>query len=393
MLNRRRYILWLPSWYPNNLQLYNGDFVQRHAQAVSLFERIEVIHVIRDVEGNVTKDILTEVHEQGNLRETIIYYYQPRNSFNFIGRLFSHRKYKNLYRTAILQLINEKGKPALVHSYIALKAGSIALWLKEKYHIPYVVSEQSTIYLNESHPNLADLPLAFRYLARKIYNNALQVMVVSNYLGDRLRHLYKIAAPVIIPNVVNDTIFNFVNKHTPKQNTFIHISTLNYQKNPEQIIEAVKLIKEKNVDVKIYIVGPRNIDLIELVKRLNLEDNVIFLHERPQSELVSIMKECIGLILFSRYETFGCVLIEAFACGLPVIVSDIPVFHENVSNANGLFAENENATDLADKMFELISGIKTFDATSLSKAALDKYNYEKIGEQISQWYNNILLKD
>ncbi len=47
--------LWLTSWYPNQLDEWNGDFIQRHARAVSLYCNVEVIHVEAD-----TQDLLNE---------------------------------------------------------------------------------------------------------------------------------------------------------------------------------------------------------------------------------------------------------------------------------------------------------------------------------------------
>ena len=41
-------ILWLASWYPNELAPFDGDFIQRHAQSVSILHMVEVLHVIND---------------------------------------------------------------------------------------------------------------------------------------------------------------------------------------------------------------------------------------------------------------------------------------------------------------------------------------------------------
>ncbi|HLF45514.1 MAG TPA: hypothetical protein VI548_03770, partial [Chitinophagaceae bacterium] len=69
------YILWLPSWYPCKLTPYDGDFIQRHARAVSAFVSVQVVHFIRDKDGTVTKDIRIEENKTDKLTETIVYYY------------------------------------------------------------------------------------------------------------------------------------------------------------------------------------------------------------------------------------------------------------------------------------------------------------------------------
>jgi len=51
-------LLWLTGWYPNKTEPYAGDFIQRHAAAVALYHEVEVIHLVRDPDGIVTKDVL-----------------------------------------------------------------------------------------------------------------------------------------------------------------------------------------------------------------------------------------------------------------------------------------------------------------------------------------------
>ena len=52
-----REILWLPSWYPNKLAPFEGDFIQRHAQAAALYNKIYVIKVVADDRAMITKKL------------------------------------------------------------------------------------------------------------------------------------------------------------------------------------------------------------------------------------------------------------------------------------------------------------------------------------------------
>ena len=49
------YALWLTSWYPTILSPYDGDFIQRHAKAVSLQQKVVIVYVKKDDEGIITK--------------------------------------------------------------------------------------------------------------------------------------------------------------------------------------------------------------------------------------------------------------------------------------------------------------------------------------------------
>ena len=105
-------LLWLPAWYPNLVAPYSGDFIQRHAKAVSLYHMVQVIHLVRDTDGKITKHIKEENQEQGNLCEKIIYYYSPRYSISIIDKIVSNRHYRVLYRKAIKDYIETTGIPA-----------------------------------------------------------------------------------------------------------------------------------------------------------------------------------------------------------------------------------------------------------------------------------------
>src|SRR5687767_2768768 len=139
---KRKKILWLCSWYPGKTEPFNGDFIQRHAQAAALYNDIHVIHVTGDTSGQVKKTT-TEVHEENGLTEHIVYY---RKSVTTWGRFVGHYKLLFLYKDAIRKYLKKNGKPGLVHVHIPITAGVFGLWLKRRSGIPYVLTEHWGIY-------------------------------------------------------------------------------------------------------------------------------------------------------------------------------------------------------------------------------------------------------
>lgn len=384
------YILWLPSWYPSRLDPLNGDFIQRHANAVSMHEHVKLIYVVKDESGILTKDYIEEEIVYGNLSERIIYYYVKPGKIKLLHKIFSWRKYILIHKKAVREIIAQNGKPRLVHNYIAMKAGIIATWIKQKFDIPFVVSEQWTGYLPEAKPNLTSYPFYMLYIWKKIFRHADGVSVVSAYLGRYIEEKFSITRPVIIPNVVNTDIFQPVTKPAHLIKRFVHVSLLNYQKNAFDIISAFSMVKKKEPGFILDIVGPYNKKLLETVDELNLKSQIIFHEETPQAGLALFIKNADALILYSKYETFGCVIIEANACGVPVIVSDIPVMHENVrENFNGLFARSEDPVSLAEKILWFMKNEDQFDRKKISSYAKETYNFSKIGKAFCSWYNEV----
>lgn len=370
---------------------FNGDFIKRHAEAVSLLSEVSVIHVIRDTKGVVTKDVKFEESVRDGLIEIIIYYYTPSYKNSIVDKFFSEIKYRNLFKKAINDYLESTGKPDLVHVHIGMKAGVIALWLKKKMSIPYIISEHWSGFLPESNEKFRDQPDYFRSLWKKVISGSAALNAVSMHLAEAIKKHFGKKEVVVIPNVVDTSIFYPATSNT-NEIRFIHISGLEELKNPREIIQAFAIVLNKYPEAVLDIFGPENKQLEYIVIENQLEKNIFFHKEIPQPELAEYVRKSIALILFSRYETFGCVIIEANACGVPVIVSNIPVFHETVTEGvNGIFVKTFDPIDLADKMIEMIKTRTAFDSTTIVNT-VSRYRYVMVANQFSELYDNVLSK-
>jgi len=382
-------VLWLASWYPNKLSPFDGDFLQRHAKAVALYERVHVIYIVKDDKRIITQDIKTDNTTHGDLTEEIIYYSSFKTGIKILDKYFSQRKYNQLYKKAINAYIAIDGKPDLVHVQIAIKAGLAALWMKRKWGIPYIVSEQATIYLENADFQIKDYPLVIQKWLKNVLEQASMVTVVSHYLGKAIQRNFPGVKYEVIPNVVDTDIFYPVQEGSSGITRFIHISNMNYQKNTEAILEALHLLKDK-FSFEMYLYGTMNDVLQYLINKLQLQEHVFTMGEVPQQELAKAIQQSDALVLYSRYETFGCVLIEANACGVPVIVSDIEVFHELIEESrNGIFAEENNPVALAGKLETFITQKGSFNKNEIATTTASTYNFNKVGRLFSDLYTKV----
>ena len=385
-------ILWLASWYPNKLSPLNGDFIQRHAGACSLFNDITVIHVVRDKNRKITASVKETENHSGQLNEKIIYYHTPSFFSKSLERFISIRKYKQLYKEAVNDYVNNNGIPDLVHLHVTMNAGIIALWIKKKYKIPYVITEHWSGLLKEANDNFFTKSPWFKSLWEKAFLNAASVSVVSNYLNENINNIIPGTDAIVIPNVVDTNLFVPAKEiRNNKEFIFIHITRMDYQKNPEAVWQAFHLVKQKKPSFKLIVYTNETAEIEKLNKQYDLSENLLHKKEVPQTELVSDIQNADALILFSRYETFGCVVAEANACGVPVIVSDIAVMHELVQEGmNVLFAINDNASSLADKILAFMNSGMRFNKEQIAADAAAKFNYQKVGEQFADWYKQVI---
>ncbi|MBI2730577.1 MAG: glycosyltransferase [Sphingobacteriales bacterium] len=381
-------ILWLVSWYPNKISPFNGDFIQRHARAVSLFHDITVIHIARDKEKKITNSVLKTKNVSDKLTEQVIYYHTTNLILPSFDRMYSFRKYQQLFKREILEYIAENGKPHLVHVHVTMNAGILAVWLKENYNIPFVVTEHWSGLLPEANDNFYTKPFWFKLIWKKIISNALSISTVSFYLKENVSKITPITNCVVIPNVVDTGIFfPEVKKSTEDQFSLIHITRMDYQKNPEAVWKGFFEAASFGYSFKVLVYTDDVVKAEMFTAKYKLTNYVTIKPEVPQAELAIAMQHANALILFSKYETFGCVVAEANACGVPVIVSDIPVMHELVQEGvNGVFAASDNARSLGKIIVECVQQKYNFNKKLIADTAYAKYNYTAVGEMFSQWY-------
>ena len=156
-------ILWLASWYPSKVDPYTGDFIERHAQAAALEQHIHVLHVVKSNKSISTEKIIEETRIYPGAGEaTIIYYRTPTLNISWLEKLYSNFIYLKLHKKYLKNYIRKNGKPDGIHVHIGLKSGMAALFLKWRFHIPYVVSEQWSGLCPEAYHNYKERPFIFR---------------------------------------------------------------------------------------------------------------------------------------------------------------------------------------------------------------------------------------
>jgi glycosyltransferase involved in cell wall biosynthesis len=127
----------------------------------------------------------------------------------------------------------------------------------------------------------------------------------------------------------------------------------------DTLIKAFKIVKDKlsSSQLKLLIVGEGNQrkELDCLVANLSLEDSVIFTGYVPSSQIVEYFHKIDIFVNLSIRESFGVSVLEALACKIPVIVSDVGGLKEIViNNECGFLVEPNNVMETAVAMEKLI---------------------------------------
>lgn len=379
-----KHILYLPSWFPNRRDPYPGDFIKRHAEAASLYNRITVFYT--SIDETIKEPALVEEKINENFFIYIYYYPSVKNILspviNGVKRFSGLRKMYNKIFAGF--------SPDLVHVHVAYPAGLFALYLKKRKGIEYIISEHDGIYM-PGYDNY-HIPGKFeKKMVPVIYKNAKKIHAVSKSLAEALIDLkLSIAEPIVIPNVVNRNFFKYREKERSDTFRFIHISSLINQKNPEGMLEAFSLVKMKREDFVLKIIGPVKEKFKKMVKDLSLERHVIFIGEIPYANVAKEISNSDAMVHFTRYETFGCVVAESLCCGVPVIVSDLDVTKELITDGvNGLLVAESKVNDLVDKILYFIESGFQIDSSDVAAENQEKFGYDRVGKRFDDLYSSV----
>lgn len=154
---------------------------------------------------------------------------------------------------------------------------------------------------------------------------------VSDYLAEETHRIFNVRTPIrVIKNFVDTDVFYPKREGEGKgksvfslngEKVLLHISNFREVKRIETLIKAFALIR-KRVAARLVLVGegPETQKAERMVARLGLEACVLFLGQ--QDCVGEILREADVFLLSSRIESFGLVILEAMASGLPVVATD-----------------------------------------------------------------------
>jgi N-acetyl-alpha-D-glucosaminyl L-malate synthase BshA len=357
--------LFLPKWQ-------GGTEIATHNIALRLVARGHEVHVITSLDKGMPKMSVND----GFYIHRVLW-----PNIKNIGII--------LYWLKIIWIL-KRIKPDIIHSQQIIMG--IPAFLTK---IPYVVWGQgSDVYLPWKSKQI---------LTWLSFSHANALIALTEDMKKEMRKIYK-RDIYIIPNGINLQKFSNVQREhvrdklgiQEKEKIIIFVGSLYPIKGIKYLIQAIHIVKEKEENARLIIVGDGHdkAELENIVQELKLKPYVTFVGRVPNDKVPEYLAVSDIFVLPSLSEGFPIVNIEAMASGLPIIATNVGGIQEIVINGeNGFLVESKNSDQIAQRIMLLLSDDKMRQWISRNnKNKATSYSWDIIVGKLEQLYNNTIYK-
>lgn len=377
-------ILFIAGWYPNKRTPHLGLFVKEHAKAISLHNNIIVLYN-EGVDNSLDVPFKIVDKFEDELRTIRIRY--RKYTVLKTGYLF----YIWTTFVALKRLIREGFYPDIIHANIYI-SGVPAILMKKflmvkGYNVPVVITEHYSGFILKKIKGFNKLKTFFAF------NQVDLVLPVSKHLEKHIKK-YGIKNDFqVVPNVVDTKIF-YPDKHkqTGRIKNIIIATTLSPLKGISYLIEALSILRKKRDDFILHILGkgPYWKEYRKLAFKLNIEDKVNFYGGVEKEQVAHFMRKSDFYVLPSLCETFGVVIIEAFASGIPVVATNCGPTQEIINKDVGLLVPPANANELANSINYMLDNYYNYSQENLVRYARKNYSKEAVASKLNNIYKKLV---
>lgn len=221
------------------------------------------------------------------------------------------------------------------------------------YFRPFVATVHDTILLSQATGKATTKALwvywiknmVFRFVLSQQVKRAVRLMVPSNTVAHELTKLFpesKGKLDVLYEGI--DSSFEHSEPSAVERlegcEYFLYVGNCYPHKNVETVLQAFEKVLMQVPHIYLCLVGPQN-SFSDRIRswtfQNNLHRSVLLYHNLPSAKLKWLYSNAKALVFPSKAEGFGLPIVEAALSGCPLILSDIPVFHEVIGDQASYF--------------------------------------------------------
>jgi glycosyltransferase involved in cell wall biosynthesis len=253
--------------------------------------------------------------------------------------------WKVVFKYKEVKKLLDKIKPDVLHALYATSYGLVGAL--SGFH-PYIVTPLgSDILISPRESKI------YRTLLKYVFKKAEIVTSMAPHMKEALLEMgVKQEKIVDIVLGINTTIFHKKNRKL-STTEFVVTSTRNFEPvyNIPQFLDAIRIVKGEIPNLKVQMLGDGSLksELVEMSKKLGIDDVVIFIGKVKQERVVEVLNQSHVFVTVSLSDGNSLSLIEAMACGAYPIATNIPANKEWIKDGiNGNFVTIGNSNELAE---------------------------------------------
>lgn len=284
----------------------------------------------------------------------------------------------------------------IIHAHFSYPDGVAAALLGRRYGVPVVITEHAPWK-----PNWIDKSSIVRRQAVWAAKQSVFQIAVSRSVRDSIAHFTGQPEKIrIIHCGVDGSDFDWSQdaQKTRRKDRVLFVGFINFNKGIDVLLESMRQIVARRPGVKLLLIGGgfyantkrQEERLREMAKDLEASGHVEFLGHRPPHEVARYMRESTLLVLPSRAESFGGVLVEALACGTPVVATECGGPEDIVNPQVGLLVPPEDSVALALAIERVLERTSDYDPAAIRAYALEHFSWERIAQQTTELYREAL---
>lgn len=372
-------ILVLTHSYPDVQNKWRGIFVKEQVEALCL--KHDIIVVYFKVDYSHFAPFSPYSYLKNHKGRVIEYEVTINRSFPVITQI---KFLLNTYRFIKNEILKEN-KIDIIHSHLSYPGGFLGTIIQEKKKIPNILTEHSRI---KSY---------FRsWIHKQCVNYTLKktacIISVSNALKEEIVSLCH-RPVIVIHNIVDVNKFHLRDSGPVKIFNIGFLGGLNNNnKGLDLLLKSVSQLERRDFVLHIGGNGILLDNFKKMARELGVEQNCKFYGEISRNEIADFYSKLDLFVLPSRYETFGIVLIEAMACGIPVIATKCGGPQEIVTPTTGILIQKENTEELKSAIISLSENLKSYSKEAIRNYANANFGKEVFIEHLSGLYKEILTR-
>ena len=298
-------------------------------------------------------------------------------------------------RSMFAEYIKQFGKPDILHAHCVKWAGYAAMLISDEYHIPYVVTEHlpKEIFYQEFGKGLsADWAIP---LLKQAYARAGIVITVSEELKEDLACYFgKDYHSISIPNIIDVDFFACRDRKLVQDDRpfcFCCLAIFDERKGYDVLLAAFDQLVENHPNVRLTIAGrgTNSKAFKRLVDKYASKHHIECLGELDKEGVRECLYDSDALVLATRGESQGLVLLEALSTGIPVISTEgVPMSVR--PTIGSIFVPVNHVYALENAMLDTMSHASSVDAKNLSKMVRQMASPDIIGNRLEKGFNDVL---